>query len=83
MVHTVTDSGVPGGLVKPPPPPAPAEIAKFWQSWEEFPVLLKYIRNNLVKIRVSPIFKLSGTPDKGATAPRSPFYLPSGPQLNL
>jgi hypothetical protein len=36
-----------------------------------------YIRNNLIRIWVSLICKLSGTPDYGATAPRSPFSLPS------
>jgi hypothetical protein len=36
-----------------------------------------YIRNNVIRIWVSFICKLSGTPDYGATAPRSPFYLPS------
>jgi hypothetical protein len=35
------------------------------------------IRNNVIKIRVSLICKLSGTTDWGATAPRSPFTLPS------
>jgi hypothetical protein len=34
----------------------------------------KHIRNNLIRIRVSPICKLRRTPDKGATAPISPFY---------
>jgi hypothetical protein len=37
-----------------------------------------YIRNNLIRIRGSLIYKLSGTPDWGATAPRS-----LSPQLNL
>jgi hypothetical protein len=37
----------------------------------------KYIRNNLISIRGSLIYKLSGTPDKEANAPRSPFSLPS------
>jgi hypothetical protein len=36
-----------------------------------------YIHNNVIRIRVSFICKSSGTPDKGATAPRSPFSLPS------
>jgi hypothetical protein len=35
-----------------------------------------YIRNNLIRIGVPLIWKLSGTPDYGATAPRSPFSLP-------
>jgi hypothetical protein len=37
----------------------------------------KYIHSNLIRIRVSLICKLSGTCYKGATAPRSPFCLPS------
>jgi hypothetical protein len=37
----------------------------------------KYIRNNLIRKRGSLICKLSGTPDWGATVPRSPFSLPS------
>jgi hypothetical protein len=37
----------------------------------------KYIRNNLIRIRVSLICKLSGTTARGVTAPRSPFSLPS------
>jgi hypothetical protein len=32
-----------------------------------------YIHNNLIRIRGSLICKLSGTPDYGAAAPRSPF----------
>jgi hypothetical protein len=36
----------------------------------------KYIRNNLIRIRVSLICKLSRTPNLGAAAPRSPFSLP-------
>jgi hypothetical protein len=35
----------------------------------------KYILNNPIRIWVSLFCKLSGTPDKGATAPRSPFSL--------
>jgi hypothetical protein len=37
----------------------------------------KYICNNLIRIRGSLICKLGKTPDKGATAPRLPFSLPS------
>jgi hypothetical protein len=36
-----------------------------------------YILNNLIRIWVLFISKLSGTPDEEATAPRSPFSLPS------
>jgi hypothetical protein len=42
----------------------------------------KYIRKNLIRIRVSLVCKLSGTPDQGATAPKSSFSL-TCPQLNL
>jgi hypothetical protein len=42
-----------------------------------------YICKNLIRIWVSFICKLSGTPDKGATAPKSPFSLPLHPQLNV
>jgi hypothetical protein len=41
------------------------------------PSAVENIRNNLVRIRVSIIFKLSGTPNYGANASRSPFSLPS------
>jgi hypothetical protein len=44
--------------VQPPPPP---EIPKFCQSWAEFRGI--YVRNNLIRIWVSFIWKLSGTPD--------------------
>jgi hypothetical protein len=54
-----TERGVWG--VNPPPPPH--EIPKFWQSWAEFPVLWKIHPNNLIRIRVLLICKLSGTPD--------------------
>jgi hypothetical protein len=37
----------------------------------------KYIHNNQITIRASLICNLSGTPDWGATARRSPFSLPS------
>jgi hypothetical protein len=52
-------------------------IPKFWQNWAEFQFHGKYIRNNLIRIKFSPICEVSGTPDYGVTAPRSPFYLPS------
>jgi hypothetical protein len=59
------------------PPPLPPEIPKFYQSWAEFPVPWNIHPNNLIRIWVSFICKLSGTPDQGATAPRCPFSLPS------
>jgi hypothetical protein len=71
-------SDIPRGVwgFKPPPP-------KFWsfdkaQPNSQFPG--KYIQNNPIRIRVSFICKLSGTPDWGATAPKSPFFVP--PVLN-
>jgi hypothetical protein len=48
-----------GGGVKKHPHP---EIPNFWQSWSEFQFRGKYICNNLIRIRVSLICKLSGTP---------------------
>jgi hypothetical protein len=39
--------------------------------------IYEYIRNNLIKIWVSLICKLSGTPGYGATAPRPVISLPS------
>jgi hypothetical protein len=59
------------------------EIPKLWQSWAEFPVPWKYIRNNLIRIRISLFCKLSRTPDKGATSPHIPFLSTLRPQLNL
>jgi alkylated DNA nucleotide flippase Atl1 len=63
------------GLVSSIPPPRNSEVltklSRIPSSVE------KYIRNNLIRIRVSLICKLSGTPDWRATAPRSPFSLPS------
>jgi hypothetical protein len=37
----------------------------------------KYICDSLIRIQVSLVYKLSGTPGKGATVRRSPFSLPS------
>jgi hypothetical protein len=64
-----------GGL-NPSPPPPPKCLC-FDRADPNSQFHGKYIRNNLIRIRVSPICKLSATPDWGATAPRSPFYLPS------
>jgi hypothetical protein len=60
---TYSTSGVQRGDMGESPPPHPHEIPKFWQSWAEFPVPWKFIRNNLIRIRVSLICQLSGTPD--------------------
>jgi hypothetical protein len=78
MHHTLGQySGVPregfGGF-KPPPP---QEFRCFDEAEQNYEVRGKYIRNNLIRIRISPICKLSGAPDKVATASRSQFYLPS------
>jgi hypothetical protein len=43
----------------------------------------KYIRNNLIRILVSLICKLVGTPNQGATAPQIPVLSAPCPQLNL
>jgi hypothetical protein len=41
----------------------PEIILKFWQIRVEFPVPWKIHPKNLLRIRVSPICKLGGTPD--------------------
>jgi hypothetical protein len=61
------------GVFKPPPP----KFRSYDRSEPNFQFRGKYIRNNLIRILVSPICKLSRTPDWGATAPTSPFYLSS------
>jgi hypothetical protein len=63
-----------GWGVQTPPPP---KFLSFDKAEPNSQFRGKYIRNNLIRIRVSLICKLSGTPDSGATAPRSPFSLPS------
>jgi hypothetical protein len=57
--QTSRTSGVPRGGFNPP------EIPKFCQSWAEFPVPwnIQVHPNNLIRIWVSLICKLSGTPD--------------------
>jgi hypothetical protein len=73
---TLPGSGVPTGVcgVQPPPPPNSEVLTKLRRISSS---VEKYIRNYLTRIRVSLIYKLSGTPDKGATTPTSPFSLPS------
>jgi hypothetical protein len=51
-----------GGGWLNPPPPYPT-ITSFDKSEPKSPFRGKYIRNNLIRIRVSLICKLSGTPD--------------------
>jgi hypothetical protein len=48
----------------PPPPP---KFQSFDKPEPNSQFRGKYIRNNLIRIRVSLICKLSGTPDQGAT----------------
>jgi hypothetical protein len=57
-IKIVYGSNVPRGFN-----PSTPEISKFWQSWAEFPVPWEIIRDNLIRIRISLICKLSGTPD--------------------
>jgi hypothetical protein len=62
----------------------PSEIQTFWQSWAEFPPgSVEKIRNNLIRIRVSLICKLSGTPWLGDYRPQITFLSALCPQLNL
>jgi hypothetical protein len=49
--------------------PPPEIIPKFWQSRAKFRVPCKIDLKNLIRIRVSPICKLGGTPDYRVTAP--------------
>jgi hypothetical protein len=61
-----------GGFNRPPP-----KLRSFEKGEPNSKFRGKYIRNNLIRIRVSLICKLSGTPDQGDTAHSSPFSLPS------
>jgi hypothetical protein len=63
-----------GGVISTSHPPKFRSFAKAEPN-SQFREI--YIRNNLIRIWVSFICKLSGTPDQGATAPISPFSLPS------
>jgi hypothetical protein len=52
------------GAFKPPPPPRNSEVFdKADKAEPNSQFCGKYIRNNLIRIRVSLICKLSGTPD--------------------
>jgi hypothetical protein len=50
------------GWFKPPPPLLP-KFRSLDKAGPNSNLLGKYIRNNLIRIRVSPICQLSGTPD--------------------
>jgi hypothetical protein len=60
------------GLTPPPP-----KFQSFDKAEPNSRFCGKYILNNLIRIRISLICKLSGTPELGATTLRSPFSLPS------
>jgi hypothetical protein len=62
-----------GGGFKPPHP----KFRSFAKAEPNSQFRGIYIRNSLIRIRVSFIYKLSGAPGLGATVPRSPFCLPS------
>jgi hypothetical protein len=64
-------------------PLSPQKFRGFDKAEPNFQFRGKYSRKNLIRKRVSLICKLSRNPDEGVTAPRSPFSLPSRPQLNL
>jgi hypothetical protein len=70
-----------GGRV-PTRPPSP-KLRSFDKAEPNSQVRGKYIRNNLIRIRVSIIYQLSGTPDQGAAAPQIPVLSALCPQLNL
>jgi hypothetical protein len=63
--------------------PSPPEILKFWQSCANSQSCGKYIHNNLIRIQVSPICKLSRTPWLGGYRPQMPVLSALCPQLNL
>jgi hypothetical protein len=67
-----------GGLKSPSP-----KFRSFDKAQPNSQFCGKCIRNNLIKIRVSPICKLSGTPDSGATALQICIFSALCPQLNL
>jgi hypothetical protein len=70
----VEGSGVPRGwVVQPPPPP---KFRGFDKAAPNSQFGGKYIRNNLIRIRTSPICKLSGTPDKVLPPPNPRFFFP-------
>jgi hypothetical protein len=58
-------SGLPrwGGLGVSNPPPHPPKFRSFYKAGPNSQFRGKYIRNNLIRIRVSLICKLSGTAD--------------------
>jgi hypothetical protein len=62
VMQTLTGSGVPKGVgwFKPPPPP---KVRSFDKAEQNSQFRGKYIRNNLIRKRVSLICKLSRTPD--------------------
>jgi hypothetical protein len=62
-----------GGGSTPPPP----KFRSFDKAEPNSQFRGIYIHNNVIRIRISFICKSSETHDKGATAPRSPFSLPS------
>jgi hypothetical protein len=77
---STSSSGVPsGGGLRSSNPPLP-EIPKLSQIPK---IRGKYIRNNLIRIRVSLICKLSGTPDYGGYRPQISVLSALYPQLNL
>jgi hypothetical protein len=67
-----------GGSNFPPPP----KFRSFDKTESNSQFRGKYIRNNLITVRVLLICKLNGTPEYETTAPRSLFSLPC-PQLNV
>jgi hypothetical protein len=61
--------------------PTLPELRSFHKARPNSQFRVKYIRNNLIRLRISLTWNLSGTPEYGPTAPRSPFSLPT--VLNL
>jgi hypothetical protein len=74
------DSGVPRGVCGVQTPP---KFRSFDKPDPNSQFRRKYIRNNLIRIRVSLMCKLSGTPDQGAFAPQIPVLSVLCPSVNF
>jgi hypothetical protein len=65
------------------PPPPPTQFRGVGKAVPNFQFRGKFIPNNLISLRVSLSFKLSGTPWLGGFRPQIPVLSALCPQLNL
>jgi hypothetical protein len=72
-----------GGVWGLNPPPPPPKFRSFDKAEPNSQFRGKYIRNNQIRIRVSLICKLSGTPDLGSYRPQILVFSALCSQLNL